>query len=316
MPNPVVGNVDTLRPDTLAEYVGQPRLKRRLGKRIAAAVAEERPLRHMLLCGPPGAGKTSLASLVATAVGDPFMKLQMPVKENVLARVVEDFLGDGHLSGGVLLLDEVHRLKANQAWLLPLLEFGEFHLSSGRVITNHWLTVIGATTERDQISGPLWDRFGFCPVYEDYTAGDLALIGQGMARKLGLDLSRGLLEAIGAAAGGVPRNVKNLIEDAADLMADPDSGGMEPTVDELLDQAGRTSDGLTDSHIEYMVALWKLGGTAGMARIRSMVRLEESVLLDLERLLIERKLLEFGPKGRELTTAGRSRARFAGRAAA
>lgn len=317
MPNPV-GNVDTVRPDDLTKFVGQSRLMKRLRVRLASAKERDAPLGHMLLCGPAGAGKTTLAALVAKELGDPFLALTMPVKLDVLADAVENFLdvnGDTPgLRGGVLLLDEVHALKTNQEWLLPLLLEGELHLPSGRVITNNWLTVVGGTTERHLILPPLFQRFGFCPVYEDYAVEELALIGQGMARKMGLDLSHTLLLAIGAAAGGVPRNVKNLVEDARDLIVAPDNvEGREPTVEELLAQAGRTADGLTDSHIEYLAALRKLGGRGGrpvgLDRVKSLTGLGPSVLLDLERQLIDLDLIEFGPGGRILTQAGRSRAR-------
>jgi holliday junction DNA helicase RuvB len=302
----VTDNTDTLRPATLDEYCGQERLKRRLSIRVAAALAENRPLDHILLCGPPGAGKTSLAEIISAMTGDPLVCLTMPVTEQVLARVVATH-------AGVLFLDELHRLPTKrQELLLPLLEFGQLHRTSGQVVENGFLTVVGATTERERIIPPLYDRFAYAPTYEPYAPQELAAIAASMCDKAGIELAPETLDAIGEAAGGVPRNVRKLILAARDLLATFEG---EPTVGDILELCGTAADGLTESHDEYLMALHSLGGTAGVSRLASVLRLHESVCMDLERLLVKHGLVDYGGRGRELTPKGLARASRLARAA-
>ena len=295
---PATGNTDTLRPTNLDEYIGQDRMKRRLTVRIAAAVNENRPLGHILLCAPPGAGKTSLAQLIADLVGDPMMAMNMPVRESALRDAIEDFRG-------VLFLDEVHALPAKtQEMLLPVLEFGKLHLPNGDVIENKWLTIVAATTERHMVLPALYRRFEFAPQYEPYTPAQCAAVARGMCEKAGIELSPEMLDAIGLAAGGLPHMVGKLIKAAANLLAVYVG---EPTIAEILDLCGVAADGLTDSHIEYLTALYKLKGTAGQDRIAAMIGFKASICTELERLLMDRGFITFGGKGRELTPAGRRR---------
>lgn len=295
---PAAGNTDTFRPDNLDEYIGQERMKRRLTVRILAAINENHPLGHILLCAPPGAGKTSLAELIADLVGDPIMKMVMPVRESALIEAIRTF-------HGVLFLDEIHALPPKtQELLLPVLEFGELHLSNGDVIENKWLTVVAATTERHQVLPALYRRFEYAPQYQPYEEHELRAIGQSMARKAGIDLSDDILDAIGRAAGGAPHYVGKLVKAAASLISVYVG---EPTIAEILDLCGTSFDGLTDSHIEYLAALDKLKGTAGQDRIASMIGFKAAICTELERLLMDQNFITFGGKGRELTAAGRRR---------
>lgn len=295
---PATGNTDTLRPTSLDEYIGQERMKRRLMVRIQAAVNEVRPLGHILLCAPPGAGKTSLARLIADLVDDPMMAMTMPVRESALRDAIADFQG-------VLFLDEVHALPAKvQEMLLPVLEFGELHMPNGDVIKNTWLTIVAATTERHMVLPALYRRFEFSPQYEPYTAHQCSAIASSMAHKAGIELSPAILDSIGMAAGGAPHAVGKLVKAAASLISVYEG---EPTIEEILDLCGTSADGLTDSHIEYLTALHKLKGTAGQDRIASMIGFKTSICTELERLLMDRGFITFGGKGRELTAAGRRR---------
>ena len=304
---PDTGNTDTFRPTSLDEYIGQERMKRRLMVRIRAAANEVRPLGHILLCAPPGAGKTSLAELIADLVGDPIMKMVMPVRESALIEAIRTF-------NGVLFLDEIHALPAKtQELLLPVLEFGELHLHNGDVIENKWLTIVAATTERHQVLPALYRRFEYAPQYERYDEHQCGAIAASMAHKAGIDLSPEILDAIGRAAGGAPHNVGKLVKAAESLISVYEG---EPTIEEILDLCGTSADGLTDSHIEYLAALDKLKGTAGQDRIASMIGFKASICTELERLLMDQGFITFGGKGRELTAAGRRRLVMAQRRAA
>ena len=291
-------NTDTLRPTSLDEYIGQERMKRRLNVRIQAAVNEMRPLGHILLCAPPGAGKTSLARLIADLVGDEMMAMTMPVRESALIAAISDF-------HGVLFLDEVHALPAKtQELLLPVLEFGQLHLPNGDVIENKWLTIVAATTERHMVLPALYRRFDFTPAYERYTADQLVGVAIGMVEKAGIELDVETLLAIGRAAGGAPHNVGKMVRAASNLMAVYEG---QPTIEEILDQCGTSADGLTESHLDYLLALDKLKGTAGQDRIASFIGHKAAICTELERLLIDLGFVTFGGKGRELTPAGRRR---------
>jgi Holliday junction DNA helicase RuvB len=293
------GNTDSLRPTSLDEYIGQERMKRRLMVRIQAAVNEIRPLGHILLCAPPGAGKTSLARLIADLLGDePFRAMNMPVRESALRDAITEHRG-------LLFLDEVHALPAKtQELLLPVLEFGELHLPSGEIIRNEWLTIVAATTERHMVLPALYRRFEFSPQYEPYTVNECAAIAASMASKAGINLSPEILDAIGLAAGGAPHAVGKMVKAASSLVSVYEG---EPSIGEILDLCGTSADGLTDSHMEYLTALLKLKGTAGQDRIASMIGFKASICTELERLLLDRGFITFGGKGRELTAAGRRR---------
>ncbi len=290
---------DQFRIKTFDSYIGQEKLKARLQIHINAAVKEERGLPHILLCSPPGYGKTSLAAIIADQLGDPFETYTMPLKPKVLASILRQS------PGGVICLDEIHRASVSeQESLLTLLEDGYYQLADGRRIYAPNLTIIAATTEPEKIIPPLFDRFPIKPKWEDYEDADMAQIVSGMAAKIAIEFDELSLHALGKATGGVPRNAKAIILAARDLT----DTANDVTVETILDLAGLDPDGLSTNHLDYLYALHGLGGQAGMATLSSMLQLHVSILKDLERLLVKKGLLQFSPSGRELTNAGFAKA--------
>lgn len=292
-------NTDTLRPTKLDEYKGQSRLKERLAVRVAAAMADERPIDHILLTGPPGSGKTTLATIVAEMTGDPFVSMVMPISDKTLESLVREHTG-------IVLFDELHNAsKAMKERMLPLLEFGYLATTRGTRITNGWFTVIGATTEPENIPPALRRRFRWNPVWEDYSPADLAEVVTGMLAKAEVTLCAETVVILGEAAGGMPHVAGELVLGARDLTS---VYHKEPSVAAILDYCGLTPDGLTEDHLRYLTALKEdFGGTAGLAQLANGLRLDPRVVRELERLLVTRKLITFGERGRELTSLGHRR---------
>lgn len=292
--------VDELRPAVWSDYIGQERLKSELDVRVQSAIVDERPLDHVLLYGPAGAGKTSLATIIAERLGEEFMSVTMPIPPKALIRIITSF-------SGILLMDELHRASTReQETLLPLLEFGYVQDSSGRRIEANWLTVVGATTEKRDLITPLIDRFEIAPDFDEYTDEEMGKIVAGMASKAHLSMATETAQVLGKAAAGIPRRARKFVLAYRDLLNGLQSRGVErpPTHEEILDLCRTTTDGLTRLHLKYLETLHALGGTKGLTVLSSLLHEPPVILNDIERLLITKGLIVYGDKGRELTQAG------------
>lgn len=286
--------MDAERPRSWAEYIGQERMKERLETHIEAAKKGYEPLAHILLCGPPGCGKTSLAALIAQKMEDEFESVIMPLKPDALIRLVQHHRG-------ILFMDEIHRApKGQQESLLPLLEDGYLQLPGGQRVHTHWLTIVAATTEPENIIPPLYDRFIFKPVYEPYSAPEMDQMVRGMAARIDVDLLEGVVNGLAVASNGLPRNARQLVIAAQALIRT----GQDPDITAILHLAGLTHDGLGDQHLEYLRVLDMLGGRAGVIPLATVLRLNVKVVQELERTLLEKDLILFHSTGRQLTQKG------------
>jgi Holliday junction DNA helicase RuvB len=286
---------DIIRARTWDEYVGQDALKRQLDITIRARLEDCRPLDSMLLAAPPGVGKTTLAAVVADRLGDPFHVFKMPVNIKDFAYFLREF------RVGIILLDELHAApRGFQEKLLPAIEDGMFYLPDGRQVDTQFITFIGATTEEQAIIKPLWDRFMLKPVFEDYSNDDMRKIVENMAIKLEVELPDGLAEKLARATAGTPRLAGALVRAARDLAIIGD----EMTLEAILTQANVDADGLTTRHMHYLQTLDMLGGLAGLHTLMSLLQLNQSVVEDLERLLLRRGYISREPTGRTLRAKG------------
>jgi holliday junction DNA helicase RuvB len=284
---------DTFAVDSFDEYIGQTELKERLSIHIESANKRQAPMDHVLLTGPPGAGKTTISSIIADMLCVDFAEYVMPIKPNALKQIVRCHYG-------IVLFDEIHRCSPRQQEdLLPLIQSRYLQTDSGQILEAPDLTIIGATTEPDKVIAPLYDRFPIKPMFEPYSDSEMAKITKGMATKVGLHLTRRQLKTIGRAAGGVPRNAKSMVIMARDLRA------VKGKVDtkEVLQMCNVTESGLTVYHLEYLRQLANYN-PSGVEVLTSQLRLPKSFVLDLERLLVQRKMVQITKQGRELLSAG------------
>lgn len=283
---------EVVQATTWDEYIGQEKLKERLLIHINAAAKEERQLDHILLVGPPGTGKTTLAGLIADELNEPFFAFKMPIKERQLTYFIQEW------AGGILLLDELHAApKAFQEMLLTAIQGGYIQSPDGLITKTGHVTFLAATTEPEKLITPLWDRFFIKPAFADYSDDEMRRILQGMAIKAKVTLSEEVAQGLARAGGGTPRIAGSLVLAARDLQ----TVGQEVTVESVLDLAGIDADGLSDRHMAYLRTLKQLGCIAGLANICTMLQLSQTTVEGLERLLIQRGFVQLTSKGRSMT---------------
>jgi Holliday junction DNA helicase RuvB len=290
---------DPLRPKHWDDFIGQHAVKSRLETAINAAIIEMRALEPVLLAGPPGFGKTSLAQIIASKLGDEieFVTLSAGMSASMFIGIIER-------ADACILLDELHLASAAvQSHMLTLLEAQYIQLPNGRRIERKYLTIIGATTERQKIIGPLMDRWMIKPEFDPYSASDLAKIVLGLAERVGITINDKTARALGKASGGTPRNAKALVLSARNLSY---KFGRPATAAEVLDECQVDTDGLSVLQMRYLRYLYRsTGEKAGLRSLSSHLRLCEAEVMKLEQLLDDMGLIEFSGQGRSLSTAGR-----------
>jgi Holliday junction DNA helicase RuvB len=307
-----VAEETTLRPRRLAEFVGQPRLKEHLEIMIGAAMQRGQAVDHLLLAGPPGLGKTSLAGIVAAELGVACRTTSGPALERAgdLAAILTN-LDDGD----VLFIDEIHRLpRPVEEVLYPAMEDFQLDIVIGKGPSARSIrldlprfTLVGATTRSGMITGPLRDRFGFVARLDFYEPGDLEAILARSAHILGVPITPDGAREIATRARGTPRIANRLLKRVRDY-AEVRAGGTVDTetaraalalfeVDELgLDKVDRA----------ILTALCTTfgGQPVGLNTLAVAVAEEPETVEDVyEPFLLKEGLLLRTPRGRVATAA-------------
>ena len=302
----------SLRPKRLSDFVGQPPVKDQLAVFIEAARGRGEPLDHVLLAGPPGLGKTSLAQIVAGELGVPFVQTAGPALER--KGDVAAFL-TALEPGSVFFVDEIHRLpRALEETFYPAMEDRRLPITVGqgagaRVVTLDLppFTLIGATTRTGLLTTPLRDRFGVTHRLELYPPEDLAQIVLRSARILEVRIDGAGAEEIAARARGTPRVANRLLKRVRDYAEVRGAGAIDESVaiaalDMLeVDQAGLDR---LDRDILRAICEKFEGGPVGLSTLAVAVSEEADTVEDVyEPYLLQRGFVKRTPRGRVATAA-------------
>jgi Holliday junction DNA helicase RuvB len=302
----------SLRPRRLEEFIGQRTLREQLAVAIEAAAARGEALDHLLLAGPPGLGKTSLAQIVAAELGVPFVQSAGPALER--KGDIAAFL-TALEPRSVFFLDEIHRLpRALEETFYPAMEDRRLPITVGqgagaRVVTLDLppFTLVGATTRSGLLTTPLRDRFGIQARLEHYATAELAAIVTRSARILGIELQDGGAQAIAARSRGTPRVANRLLKRVRDYAEVRTDGVLSAaTADaalELLEVDARGLDRL-DREILRAICTKFDGGPVGLSTLAIAVGEEPDTLEDVyEPHLLREGLIKRTPRGRAATAA-------------
>ena len=300
----------TLRPRRLGEFVGQPELKERLGIVLEAARRRGQAVDHVLLAGPPGLGKTSMAGIVAAEMDAALRVTSGPalVRAGDLAAMLTD-LHDGD----VLFIDEIHRLaRAVEEVLYPAMEDFQLDIVLGKGPSARSLridlprfTLVGATTRTGRLTGPLRDRFGFVAHLDHYPVDDLVAIVRRAATILGLAVDAEGAAEIARRSRGTPRIANRLLRRVRDYAEVRCDGVVTAAVaTEGLALFGVDDAGLDKVDRAILTAVCQRfgGGPVGLSTLAMSVGEETETVEDVyEPFLLQLGMLQRTPRGRVAT---------------
>ncbi|HEU4450307.1 MAG TPA: Holliday junction branch migration DNA helicase RuvB [Gaiellaceae bacterium] len=302
----------SLRPRSLAEFVGQERVKEQLAIALEATKARGEALDHVLLAGPPGLGKTSLAYIVREELGVGLRSVAGPALERKgdMAAILTSLE-----ERDVLFVDEIHRLnRAVEEILYPALE--DFRLDivvgqgpAARTLTLDLppFTLVGATTRTGLLTTPLRDRFGMTYRLEHYTAGELARIVRRSAGILGLEIAREAADEIARRARGTPRVANRILRRVRDVAEVRHDGAVSLAVArEALELLEVDAHGLERVDRALLAAIVEKfdGGPVGLSTLAVALDEEPDTIEDVyEPYLLQQGFLKRTPRGRVATPA-------------
>jgi holliday junction DNA helicase RuvB len=300
----------SLRPVDFTDFTGQPKVKERIEVLIQAARARSEPIEHLLFCGPPGLGKTTLAYIIARAMDADIKVTSGPVIEKAgdLAGILTNLE-----RGDVLFIDEIHRLnKAIEEYLYPAME--DFRLDiiidqgpHARSVTLNLprFTLIGATTRAGMISAPLRSRFGMVNRLDYYGPEDLEIIVLRSARILNVEIDGDGAREIARRSRGTPRIANNLLRWVRDFAQVRGSGRITSELaDRALAMLEIDLDGLDEMDKRVLEAIVHRfdGGPVGINSLAVAVGEEPGTLEEVhEPFLILQGFLQRTPQGRIAT---------------
>ena len=300
-----------IRPKLLADYVGQPQVREQMDIFIKAAKLRQDALDHLLIFGPPGLGKTTLANIVANEMGVNIRTTSGPVLEKAgdLAAMLTNL--EPH---DVLFIDEIHRLSpAIEEVLYPAMEdyqldimIGEGPAARSIKLDLPPFTLVGATTRAGSLTSPLRDRFGIVQRLEFYSVEDLTSIVARSAGCLNLELEQQAAFEVARRSRGTPRIANRLLRRVRDY-ADVRNGGII-SVDvakqalSMLDVADAGFDYLDRKLLSAVIERFD-GGPVGLDNLAAAIGEERDTIEDvLEPYLIQQGFLQRTPRGRIATS--------------
>lgn len=311
-PDDLSSELISLRPLTIADYVGQKDTVLTLEIAMAAAKKRGEPLEHVLFHGPPGLGKTTLANIIANEMGSNLTVTSGPALEKggdlvgILTHLAE---------GDILFIDEIHRLprpveeflySAMEDFAVDIVFDKGVHARSHRFRLNRFV-LIGATTRVGLISAPLRDRFGIFRGLDFYEPAELELIAKRSADLLGLPMNTEGINALIGRARGTPRILNRLLKRVRDYaQVKGDGHADKQTVITALELEGIDSIGLTPLDRRYIKTIidFYSGGPVGIEAIAATLQEEADTLVDVvEPFLLKTGLIIRTSSGRKATSS-------------
>ena len=304
---------NNIRPQKLDEYIGQSALKSTLKISIEASKKRSKQIDHMLFYGPPGLGKTTLASVIANELGTKIRITSAPALERP-----RDIIGIlmSLKNGEILFIDEIHRLnKVTEEILYPAMEDFFLDMTTGKAQTVKTLrvplpkfTLIGATTKAGALSGPLRDRFGIIHKLEFYTKEELTQVVTRTAGILDIEIDAEGAKIIASRSRGTPRIANRLVKRVSDYAIVKSNGKItkETAADALkalhIDDSGLDS---TDRALMSLIIEKYDGGPVGLETIAAALGEDAKTIEDVyEPYLLQEGYIQRTPRGRKISPQG------------
>jgi Holliday junction DNA helicase RuvB len=302
-----------LRPKTLQEFVGQKRVANQLDLLLSAARNRNSPADHVLLSGPPGLGKTTLAMIIASEMNAPIRITSGPAIQHAgdLASILSSLV-----EGEILFLDEIHRMSrpAEELLYLAMEDFrvdvivGKGAGATAIPLELPHFTLVGATTRAGLLPSPLRDRFGFTAQLDFYEDAELSVIVKRSAALMGIEISEVAINELGSRSRGTPRVANRLLRRVRDYAQVHSNGKVDikeaKAALEMYEVDAIGLDRLDLAVLETLVKRFN-GGPVGISTLAMAIGEEAETIESLaEPFLVRMGFISRTPRGRIATSAG------------